>query len=90
MDNLTHTACLCGFVFIGTEGQPCPYQGDGGEHQIVTTAYVPAEQLRGAVKRCRCGFAGTNVTEDARCGCCGELVDDESLRWLVRRALGGQ
>lgn len=43
-----------------------------------------------SASRCRCGFAGTNVTAQALCGCCGKLVDEQSMRWLVERALAHQ
>jgi hypothetical protein len=39
------------------------------------------------VERCRCGFAGTNVTLAGHCALCDKLVDVQSMRWLVEQAL---
>lgn len=60
---------------------------DGGEVVAAEHYDALADQLKGAVARCECGFAGTNVTPDALCGCCGKLVDEQSMRWLVENAL---
>jgi hypothetical protein len=83
--HLFHGRPLHGFVTDEQEAKE--YAATRQHMEAVEVVILAAADHRGAEERCHCGFAGTNVTAEALCGCCGKLVDERSMRWLMEQAL---